>query len=39
LASPKLSDKFCVASIKDMDVHVMNKQSIIRHADTLLELI
>jgi hypothetical protein len=39
LVSPNLGDKFCISSIKDMDVHIMNKQSIIRNADSLLELI
>ncbi len=39
LVSPTLSDRFCITSIRNSDVHVMNKQSIIRHADALLELI
>lgn len=39
LVSPNLGDKFCATAIKGQDVHVMNKQSIIRHADQLLELI
>ncbi len=39
LVSPNLGDNFCMSSIKDMDVHVMNKQSIIRNAKALLELI
>jgi hypothetical protein len=32
-------DKFCAAAIKDIDVHVMNKESIVRNADALLSLI
>lgn len=34
-----LSDeKYCAVSVKDTDIHVMNKSSIIRNADALLEL-
>lgn len=32
-------DNFCAASVKNTDVHVMNKASIIRHSKKLLELI
>ena len=39
LVSPKLDSNFCAATISGIDIHVMNKQSIIRNKDTLLELI
>ena len=39
LVSPKLDSNFCAAAIDGMDIHVMNKQSIIRNKDALLELI
>lgn len=39
LISPRLDTNYCAASLKNTDVHVMNKQSIIRNKDTLLELI
>jgi len=39
LVSPKLDAYYCAASIQDIDIHVMNKQSIVRHSDKLLELI
>jgi hypothetical protein len=40
LISNKLKEeKFTACSIKDQDVHVMNKQSIVRNKDKLLELI
>lgn len=39
LISPKLNDKFIAASVKDRDVHIMNKQSIIRNFDKLVEMI
>ena len=32
------ADSFYLASIKDQDVHVMNKQSIIRHFERLMNL-
>lgn len=32
-------DTYFVSSIKDIDVHVMNKQSIVRHSKELMELI
>lgn len=38
LISPDLNLDFCAASISGLDVHVMNKQSIIRNADKLLGL-
>jgi hypothetical protein len=39
LVSPKLDSNFCAAAISGIDIHVMNKQSIIRNKDALLELI
>jgi hypothetical protein len=39
LVSPKLDANYCAAAIQDIDIHVMNKQSIVRHSDKLLELI
>jgi hypothetical protein len=39
LTSPKLDSNFCAASITGLDLHVMNKQSIHRNKDNLLELI
>lgn len=35
----KLIDSYCAASISGVDVHIMNKQSVIRHKQKLLELI
>jgi hypothetical protein len=39
LVSPKLDANYCAASIQNIDIHIMNKQSIVRHSDRLLELI
>jgi hypothetical protein len=39
LVSPKLDSNFCAAAIDGIDIHIMNKQSIIRNKDALLELI
>ena len=39
LTSPRLDSNFCAASIAGLDLHVMNKQSIHRNKDSLLELI
>jgi hypothetical protein len=39
LVSPKLDSNFCAAATYGIDIHVMNKQSIIRNKDALLELI
>jgi hypothetical protein len=39
MISPTLNDNFCAAAIKGTDIHIMNKQSITRNAETLLELI
>jgi len=39
LISPRCDSTFCAAVISDTDIHIMNKQSIIRNKDSLLELI
>jgi len=39
LVSPRLDSEYCAAAIDGTDLHVMNKQSIHRNKDTLLELI
>lgn len=39
LISHKFNSDYCAASIKDQDIHVMNKNSIVRNADRFLELI
>lgn len=39
LVSSMSDSIFCAAALKDTDVHIMNKQSIIRNASALLELI
>lgn len=39
LVSQRVDTNFCAAALSNIDVHVMNKQSIIRHKDALLELI
>jgi hypothetical protein len=39
LISSKCDSNFCAAAISDTDIHIMNKQSIIRNKDLLLELI
>lgn len=39
MISNAAADKFYLASIKEMDVHIINKQSIVRHSQSLLELI
>jgi hypothetical protein len=38
IAAP-LSEKYIPTSISNTDIHIMNKQSIIRHTDQLLEMI
>ncbi len=38
LVSPLCDGKFVAASLDNVDIHVMNKQSLMRHADKLLEL-
>ena len=35
----KLTNLYCAAAISGVDVHIMNKQSVIRHKQKLLELI
>jgi len=39
LISTPLGEKYIPASITDTDIHIMNKQSIIRHGSQLLEMI
>lgn len=39
LLSPMLDSKFCAGSFSDIDIHVMNKQSIIRNSEKLLGLL
>lgn len=39
LVDPRLDANYCAASLSNIDVHVMNKQSIVRNKDKLLELI
>lgn len=39
LLSPMLDSKFCAGSFFDLDIHVMNKQSIIRNSEKLLGLL
>lgn len=39
LIDHRLDNNFCAATISDMDIHVMNKQSIFRNKDMLLESI
>ena len=35
----KLTNSYCAAAVSSVDVHIMNKQSVIRHKQKLLELI
>ena len=39
LVSPMMNGTYCAVAMKDTDIHVMNKQSLIRNAQQLLELI
>lgn len=39
LINYNLDDKFCAASLSNIDIHIMNKQSIYRNKDQLLEMI
>jgi hypothetical protein len=39
LVSPQLDSNYCATSLSGVDIHVMNKQSIHRNKDKLLELI
>jgi hypothetical protein len=38
LASPMLNDNYCAANINATDLHIMNKQSIMRNYEKLMEL-
>jgi hypothetical protein len=39
LVSPMMDANYCAIAMRDTDLHIMNKQSIIRNADSLLKLI
>jgi hypothetical protein len=39
LINHSLDENFCAASISNLDIHVMNKQSIYRNRDSLMEII
>lgn len=39
LVDHKFSNSYCAAAIAGVDIHIMNKQSVIRHKQALLELI
>jgi hypothetical protein len=39
LINTNLNNKFCAAAINGIDVHIMNKESIVRNAESLLRLI
>lgn len=39
LVDYKLTNSYCAASISNVDIHIMNKQSVIRNKQALLELI
>lgn len=39
LINPSMDANFCAATLKDKDIHIMNKQSINRNVKSLLELI
>ena len=39
LVTPMLDSNFCAVALKDVDVHIMNKQSITRNSKELLELL
>lgn len=39
LVDYKFTNSYCAAAISDIDIHIMNKQSVIRHKQALLELI
>jgi hypothetical protein len=38
LVSTKLDSNYCAAVLRDTDIHIMNKQSIVRHSAKLLEI-
>jgi len=39
LVNHRLDNNFCAASISNLDIHIMNKQSIIRNKDKLMEML
>jgi hypothetical protein len=39
LINTQHDNNFVACSVKDADIHIMNKQSIIRHKDSLMELL
>lgn len=39
LISPNLDSNYIAASLNNLDIHIMNKQSLIRQSDKLLELV
>ena len=39
LINHNLNDDFCAAAISNIDIHIMNKQSIYRNKNQLLEMI
>jgi hypothetical protein len=39
LVDHKLTNSYCAAAISNIDIHIMNKQSVIRNKQALLELI
>ena len=38
MVSPKTDGNYCVTKVNKTDLHIMNKQSIIRNSDKLMEL-
>lgn len=39
MVTPKLDNNYCAVAIKGIDMHIMNKKSIVRNADALMRLI
>lgn len=39
LVSTHLNSNYCATAFKNQDIHIMNKQSVVRHASELLELL
>jgi hypothetical protein len=39
LTSPHSDNNYYAAAVRGLDIHIMNKQSIIRHTEKLLELV
>jgi hypothetical protein len=39
LVTPMSDKNYCAAAVKNLDIHIMNKQSIIRHSEKLMGLI